>query len=103
MPGGWTIANNKIVPIDTTESGAPGAGGDDGGNGGGGSPDPAPGTSGNGRADTFRFDGDHVTQAASTIKALDFSEGNRIVLTNYAQDTFHDSGNTSGSTATARR
>ncbi len=89
---GWTIANNKIVPVGTTLADVTGPT----------SPPPPPPPapppptspppppppvqSGNGQADHFRFDAAGPTDV---VNRLDFGEGDTIELYNYKGGTFH--------------
>ena len=91
IPGGWNVANNKIVPIGTTAQNAPSVPStpdDDDEPSPGPSPTPTPDDGGDGRARTYRFDGDQVDRSPDTISGFDFGEGDRIVLTDYARGTF---------------
>ena len=79
-PSGWTIANNKIVPLGTT-----------GGSSGGGSVAPAPPSlpAGDGGADDFRYNGNNIDGTERvTFKNVDFKEGDRIILSNFDNGTF---------------
>jgi hypothetical protein len=91
IPGGWNVANNKIVPIGTTAQNAPSVPGtpdDDDEPSPGPSPTPTPDDGGDGRARTYRFDGDQVDRTPDTLSGFDFGEGDRIVLIDYARGTF---------------
>lgn len=93
-PNGWTISGNKIASIGTDSGGAggSGSGGGSGGSSGGGggvAPSGPSGNSGNGRADTFRFDGSKIDgRETATYKNVDFSEGDKIILTKFEKGTF---------------
>jgi hypothetical protein len=82
---GWTISNNKIVPLGTSVGNVPSTPSDP-------DPDPEPSNpsdpsdpTGNGRANTFSFD---ARGATDVVRNLDFSENDKIVLHDYARNTF---------------
>ena len=85
-PGGWTVANNKIVPIGTTVQNAPSIPStpDDDEP----APGPTPDDGGDGTARISRFEGDQVDSTPDTISGFDFGEGDRIVFIDYARGTF---------------
>ena len=92
-PGGWTISGNKIASIGTDSGGASGSGtgggSNSGGGGGGVAPNKPTGNAGNGKADTFRFDGSKIDgRETATYKNVDFSEGDKIILTKFEKGTF---------------
>ena len=77
----WKIANNKIVPLGTTVGSASSTLA---------SADlqaaAAPESSVNPSADIFRFD---AAGGTDVVRGLDFSQGDSIVLHDYARGTFH--------------
>lgn len=109
-PGAWDISNNKIVSIGTSVKNAPSAPGksdapskappvapdtDSGsgsGSGSGGSVGGGSSSGGNGRADTFRLDGDSVPKTPSVLSGFDFGDKDKIVLIDYANGTFKGQG-----------
>jgi hypothetical protein len=105
IPGEWNVSNNRIVPIGTSAANAPRASGapddDD-------APSPSPTTptvpdddvadddvagvgGGNGRAETFRFDGDKV-RGTDTVDGFDFGDNDTLVLIDYGRGTFAGQG-----------
>jgi len=87
VPSGWTISNNKLVPLGTTG----------GSSGGGSAPPPSPPSApslpslpgGDGGADEFRYNGRNIDGKENVIfRNVDFTEGDRIILSNFDNGTF---------------
>ncbi len=86
----WSVGGNKIVTLGTKASNAPSRDSSDDQNSGG-TRAPQAGSDGNGRAESFRFDGDKVNGLdRDKVAGLDFGEGDKLVLIDYDRDTFDD-------------
>jgi len=82
LGAGWTVTGNKLVTTSGTVSAAPDAGsvGTSGATGG----TPAPADDG---GTDFRFTGSQSKGKADTVRDLDFADGDRIILKDYAAGT----------------
>ncbi len=91
----WSVGGNKIVARGEKASQTPsrdsGTSGDDSGGGAKAPQAPQAGLDGDGRAETFRFDGDNVKGLdRDKVAGLDFGEGDKLVLIDYDRNTFDD-------------
>jgi hypothetical protein len=88
VPSGWTIGNNKIVPLGTDSGSTGGSTGvTSGGSGGGASGGST--SAGDGTATSFRYDGAGIDGSERvTFTGVDFGEGDRITLKNFDAGTF---------------